>query len=67
MEFENYIADVSPVNGKLFVGQLPKDITESALSSYFEEFGSIKEISIIRDSNNLSRGILYPNVIFPFQ
>jgi RNA recognition motif-containing protein len=35
---------------KLFVGQIPKDMDELSLRPYFEEFGHIVEISIIRDN-----------------
>ena len=35
-------------------------ITEEILSTYFEEFGSIKELSIIRDTaTGLSRGCAF--------
>lgn len=44
---------------KLFVGQIPKDLLEEALNPYFEEFGSIKELTIIRDSNNVSKGCAF--------
>jgi hypothetical protein len=43
---------------KLFVGQLPRDINEEVLRIYFEPFGAIREISIIRDPlSGISRGI----------
>lgn len=35
---------------KLFVGQIPKEMDEASLRHYFEEFGPIVEISIIRDN-----------------
>ena len=35
---------------KLFVGQIPKEMDEMTLRQYFEEFGPIVEISIIRDN-----------------
>lgn len=38
---------------KLFVGQIPKDMNEDNLKQYFEEFGPIAEVSVIRDSNTL--------------
>lgn len=44
---------------KLFVGQIPKDMDEESLRVYFEEFGPLSELSIIRDSANLtSKGIV---------
>ena len=44
---------------KLFVGQIPKDMDEESLRVYFEEFGPLSELSIIRDSANLtSKGMV---------
>lgn len=40
----------SPDLFKLFVGQIPKEMDEASLRLYFEEFGPIVEISIIRDN-----------------
>jgi hypothetical protein len=49
----------SQPSAKLFVGQIPKDINEDVLGSYFEDFGAIKELSIIRDTTTgMSRGLL---------
>ena len=39
---------------KLFVGQIPKDMNEDTLKGYFEEFGPISEITVIRDSANMN-------------
>jgi hypothetical protein len=39
---------------KLFVGQIPKDMNEDSLKAFFEEFGPISEITIIRDNTNLN-------------
>lgn len=42
---------------KLFVGQIPKEMDELSLRQYFEEFGPIVEVSIIRDNATmLSKG-----------
>ena len=42
---------------KLFVGQIPKEMDEISLRQYFEEFGPIVEVSIIRDNiTMLSKG-----------
>lgn len=44
---------------KLFVGQIPKEMDEISLRQYFEEFGPIVEVSIIRDNiTMLSKGEL---------
>ena len=49
--------DGSAQSAKLFVGQIPKDINEDILSTYFEEFGTMKELSVIRDTaSGMSRG-----------
>lgn len=34
---------------KLFVGQIPREMAEDELATYFEGFGPIRELSIIRD------------------
>ena len=49
------MADTNPMGEssdlfKLFVGQIPKEMDEASLRLYFEEFGPIVEISIIRDN-----------------
>jgi RNA recognition motif-containing protein len=58
MDYETQMDEDSSTPAKLFVGQIPKDVTESTLSGYFEEYGAIKEVSIIRDSAGASRGKL---------
>ncbi len=45
---------------KLFVGQIPKDMDEDSLRVYFEEFGPLAELSVIRDSASLtSKGMKF--------
>eukprot|EP00428_Durinskia_dybowskii_P081497 CAMPEP_0170425196 /NCGR_PEP_ID=MMETSP0117_2-20130122/37978_1 /TAXON_ID=400756 /ORGANISM="Durinskia baltica, Strain CSIRO CS-38" /LENGTH=647 /DNA_ID=CAMNT_0010684147 /DNA_START=147 /DNA_END=2090 /DNA_ORIENTATION=+ len=45
---------------KLFVGQIPKEMDEMTLRQYFEEFGPIVEISIIRDNvTMMSKGCAF--------
>lgn len=49
------MADANPMGDstdlfKLFVGQIPKEMDEASLRHYFDEFGPIVEISIIRDN-----------------
>ena len=34
---------------KVFIGQIPKDMNENDLRPYLEEFGTIVEVSIIRE------------------
>jgi CUG-BP- and ETR3-like factor len=52
--------DQSVLNSKLFVGQVPKDMMEENIRPYFEPFGSLREITIIRDPlSGLSRGCAF--------
>jgi CUG-BP- and ETR3-like factor len=45
---------------KLFVGQIPLEILEDELQTYFSPFGALKEVSIIRDPlSGLSRGCAF--------
>jgi RNA recognition motif-containing protein len=45
--------------GKLFVGQIPKDVDENTLKKYFDDCGPIIEVMIIRDSvTRVSKGAL---------
>jgi len=47
---------------KLFIGQVPRDIDEGTLQEYFEEFGPVIEVTIIRDQTTfVSKGNLYYN------
>ena len=40
----------TPENGcKIFIGQIPKDMKENDLRPFLEEFGSISDVSIIRE------------------
>jgi RNA recognition motif-containing protein len=40
----------APENGcKIFIGQIPKDLKENDLRPFLDEFGSITDISIIRE------------------
>ena len=65
-ENDNFIFDQSAAANagkdgdtlKLFIGQIPKDMDEEALTPYFAEFGPIFELTIIRDKNTkIHRGM----------
>lgn len=44
---------------KLFVGQVPKQMTEEQLLEMFEEFALVEEVNIIKDkTTRASRGLL---------
>lgn len=52
------ITDTSNVKAKLFVGQIPREMTEDHLRVFFEPFGPLREVSIIRDPlSGISRGL----------
>ncbi|KAI1715166.1 RNA recognition motif domain-containing protein [Ditylenchus destructor] len=44
---------------RIFVGGLPKQITQATLHRYFSQFGDIFECSIVRNDDNLSKGFGY--------
>ena len=42
---------------RLFVGQLPRAITETEMKTYFEEFGPICELNLLQDkASGLTKG-----------
>lgn len=47
---------------KLFVGQIPKHMSESQLLTLFQEFAVVDEVNIIKDKiTRASRGFLQPS------
>lgn len=41
---------------KLFVGMLPKNVSEAEVSALFSQYGTIKELQILRGSQQTSKG-----------
>lgn len=42
---------------KLFIGQIPRDYDEATLKDFFEEFGPVHEVTIMRDPiTHISKG-----------
>lgn len=45
---------------KMFVGQVPRSMDEDALKAFFEEFGPVHQLNVLRDkSNGVSRGCCF--------
>eukprot|EP01036_Dinobryon_divergens_P028082 gene28082-36971_t len=61
----------TPENGcKIFIGQIPKDLKENDLRPFLDEFGSISDISIIRERDRdtgafISKGCAFVTFTFP--
>lgn len=58
---ENKIKGKEPITRmpEIFVGGLPSNITAFILRTYFEEFGEIAEIRLMRYKDNYSRGFAF--------
>ena len=45
---------------KMFVGQVPRSMDEEALKDFFEEFGRVYQLNVLRDkSSGVSRGCCF--------
>ncbi|KAL8167714.1 hypothetical protein V2J09_009213 [Rumex salicifolius] len=44
---------------KLFVGMLPKNVSEAELSALFSQYGTIKEMQVLRGSQQTSKGCAF--------
>ena len=45
---------------KMFVGQVPRSMDEDALKEFFEEFGRVFQLNVLRDKNSgVSRGCCF--------
>jgi len=51
---------------KLFVGMLPKNVSEAELSDLFSKYGIIKDLQILRGSQQTSKGILYLIILISY-
>lgn len=55
MQLKYAIAEAEKLTIKLFVGSLPRDITDQQLQQLFEPFGDIEEASVLKE-NGVSKG-----------
>ena len=45
---------------KMFVGQVPRSMDENALKEFFEEYGRVYQLNVLRDKNSgVSRGCCF--------
>jgi len=45
---------------KMFVGQVPRSMDEDALKAFFEEYGRVYQLNVLRDKNSgVSRGCCF--------
>lgn len=52
---------------KLFVGQVPKHMTEDQILAMFQEFALVDEVNIIKDkTTRASRGLIFNSLIACF-
>ncbi|KAJ0245193.1 RNA-binding protein BRN2 [Hirschfeldia incana] len=51
--------EVERLEHKLFVGMLPKNVTEAEVSSLFSKYGTIKDVHILRGSLQTSKGCVF--------
>ncbi|CAG7908960.1 unnamed protein product [Brassica rapa] len=51
--------EVERLEHKLFVGMLPKNVTEAEVLSLFSKYGTIKDVQILRGSLQTSRGCVF--------
>lgn len=44
---------------KLFIGMLPKNVSEAEVSALFSKYGTIKDLQILRGSQQTSKGTYF--------
>jgi hypothetical protein len=52
---------------KLFIGMLPKNVSDTELTDLFSKYGNIKDLQILRGSQQTSKGMLLWRCYFPSQ
>lgn len=43
---------------EIFIGMLPKNVSEGEVSSLFSQYGTLKDLKILRGSQQTSKGAL---------
>ncbi|SBT46274.1 CUGBP Elav-like family member 2, putative (CELF2) [Plasmodium ovale wallikeri] len=69
-ELENYGVNMNNANeneAKLFVGSLPKDITEEQIRNIFSRYGNVTEVYIMKNSNGVSKRCAFVNYAYKEQ
>ncbi len=66
-ELAGMVEGDGPSESKLFVGQIPKDLDEESLRLFFSEFGTVIDLSVIRDRvTKAHRGMIYFTAFYLF-
>lgn len=69
-ELEKYgirYLNVNDNDTKLFVGSLPKDITEDDIRNIFSRYGTVTDVYIMKNSNGVSKRCAFVNYAFKEQ
>ncbi|SOV82424.1 CUGBP Elav-like family member 2, putative [Plasmodium sp. gorilla clade G3] len=69
-ELEKYGVNMNNANeneAKLFVGSLPKEITEEELRELFNRYGNVTEVYIMKNSNGVSKRCAFVNYAYKEQ
>lgn len=67
--FVSHCTDMSTLllpEHKLFIGMLPKNVTDTEMTDLFSQYGNIKDLQILRGSQQTSKGkyFLWEQLIF---
>jgi len=52
---------------KLFIGMLPKNVTDTELTDLFSKYGNVKDLQILRGSQQTSKGNILQRSCFPYE